>query len=254
MEDYKEIARQARIKVLEMIFKAQTSHIGSNFSVIDILAVLFAKADFTKDKIILSAGWKAAAFYYFLAQKGIIPKEALDTYCQEGSPYIGLTEPMLGVHFAGGSMGLGFPAAVGFALAKKLKGEEGKVYCLMSDGEMQVGTTWESALLAAHHKLDNLVIIVDWNKLQAMGRTRYILALRKLSLKWQAFEWGIGEIDGHNFEHLQDALSKEVNLPFSILAHTIKGKGVSFMENNNLYHYKAPNEEEYNLALKELNG
>src|SRR3990167_5876921 len=158
---YKTIATEARKKILEMIWKAGTSHIGSNLSVIDIATVLYEKADLKKDKIIWSAGWKAATAYYFLARKGVIPSQDLDTFCQDGSRYIGLLEPTVeGIDCAGGSMGYGLPFAVGFALAKKLKKEEGTVYAIMSDGEMAIGTTWESALIASHHKLDNLVVIV----------------------------------------------------------------------------------------------
>lgn len=247
--NYKEIAKQARIKVLQMIYSAQTSHIGSNFSVIDIMAVLFEKADLSKDKIILSAGWKAAAFYYFLAQKGIIPKEALDTYCQEGSPYIGLTEPMPGIHFAGGSMGLGFPGAAGFALAKKMSGDDGRIYVIMSDGELQCGTFYESLLISTHHKLDNLTLIVDGNGLQAMGKIDDILSINLLH------DFSTPVLDGHNYAEIEQALADKLSEQPSLLFFTtIKGKGVSFMEGENLYHYKAPSEEEYQLALQELNG
>ena len=237
----KEIARQARKKVLEMIYKAQTSHIGSNLSVIDIATVLYEKADLKKDKIIWSAGWKAATAYYFLARKGIIPTQDLDTYCQDGSRYIGLLEPTVkGVDCAGGSMGYGLPFGVGFALAKKFKQEEGKVYVIMSDGEMAIGTTWESALIAAHHNLDNLVVILDNNGFQAMGKTEDILYVPPY------FE--TQRIDGHDYLQISDAL----NMGGWIYADTIKGKGVSFMEGNNDWHYRTVDKESYELALKEL--
>ena len=254
MPNYTEVAREARKKVLELIYKAQTSHIGSNFSAIDIMAVLFEKVDIEKDEVILSAGWKAAAWYYFLWKKGVITEEELNSFCQEGSKFIGLVEPMnrWGLRFAGGSMGFGLPAAVGFALSKKLKGEDGKVYVLMSDGELQCGTTWESVLIAKHNNLDNLVVIVDNNKFQAMGKTEEILSATTWPLWDETYIWsGVKEIDGHNFEEINNALdNKNTNI---ILANTIKGKGVSFMENNNLWHYTSPNEEQYKLALKELN-
>ena len=158
-------------------------------------------------------------------------------------------------------MGLGLPGAVGLALAKKLKGEGGKVYCLMSDGEMQIGTTWESALIAAHHKLDNLIVIADNNGLQAMGKTDEILNIKPLKDKWINFGWSVTRTDGHDLERIEKSIFGEVEeftklsqSPSIIIADTIKGKGVSFMENQNIFHYKAPSEEEYNLALKELNG
>lgn len=252
--NYKEIALAARKKVLELIFKAQTSHIGSNFSCIDLLTVIFEKAG-SEDKIILSKGWAAASLYYFLWRKGKITKEELDSYCRPGSKFIGLAEPIIPeIPAAGGSMGYGLPFGIGFALAKKIKKENGRVFILMSDGEMQIGTTWESALIAAQHKLDNLFIIVDANKLQAMGEVKDILNIEPLKNKWQAFGWEVKEIDGHNFEEIENGLIVNGDKPVVIIAKTIKGKGVSFMEGENLYHYKAPSEGEYNLALKELNG
>lgn len=254
MEDYQKLATEARLKVLDLIFKAQTSHIGSNFSCIDILTVLFSKIDLDKDKFVLSAGWKAASLYYFLYKAGRITLEELDSYCQEGSKFIGLAEPIIPeIPFSGGSMGMGFPAAVGFALAKKLKGEEGTVYCLMSDGEMNIGTTWEAALIATQHRLHNLTVIVDSNGLQAMGKTEDILDLGSLRDKFFAFNWHVMlGIDGHSFEQLEEALNGKTVLPKVIIAETIKGKGVSFMENENIWHYKAPNEQEYFAAKEEL--
>lgn len=252
--NYKEIALEARKTVLRLIYKAQTSHIGSNFSCIDLLAVIFEKADLTKDRTILSKGWAAASLYYFLWRKGKITKEELDSYCQPGSKFIGLAEPIIPeIPAAGGSMGFGLPFGVGFALAKKIKKEEGKVFVLMSDGEMQIGTTWESALIAAQHKLDNLFIIVDANKLQAMGEVKSILNIEPLKDKWQAFDWEVKEIDGHNFDEIEGSFASS-DKPTVIIAKTIKGKGVSFMEGKNLYHYKAPSAEEYQMALKELNS
>jgi len=250
---YREIAREARKTVLRLIYKAQTSHIGSNFSAIEIMTVLFDKIDLKKDKFILSKGWAAASLYYFLWRKGRITKEELDSYCQPGSKFIGLAEPIIPeIPASGGSMGFGLPFGVGFALAKKLKKEKGKVFVLMSDGEMQTGSTWESSLIAAHHKLDNLVVIVDFNGLQAMGKVKEILNIEPLKEKWEAFGWEVREIDGHNFEEIEKSLTLPSERPVVIIAKTIKGKGVSFMEGDNIWHYKAPSEEEYQKALKEL--
>jgi transketolase len=251
---YKEIALEARKKVLELIYKAQTSHIGSNFSCIDLLTVIFEKADIDKDKIILSKGWAAASLSYFLWRKGRITKEELDSYCQPGSKFIGLAEPIIPeIPAAGGSMGFGLPFGTGFALAKKLKKENGKVFVLMSDGEMDCGTTWESALISAHHKLNNLFVVVDANELQAMGEVKDILNIEPLRDKWQAFGWEVREIDGHNFDKIEGSLISSEK-PTVVIAKTIKGKGISFMEGKNLYHYKAPSDEEYQRALKELNA
>ncbi len=279
--NYKKIALEARKTVLRLIYQAQTSHVGSNLSAIDILAVLYNIANIDKDlkedrdRIVVSKGWVAASVYYFLAKKGIIPEEDLETYCREGSKYIGLVEPNIrGIEAAGGSMGFGLPFGVGFALAKKIKlaensvliyprasrkrdavKEEGKIFVLMSDGEMDCGTTWESALIAAHHKLDNLFVIVDFNEFQAMGKVKEILNIEPLKDKWKAFGWEVREIDGHNFEEIEKALTEptmEKEKPIAIIARTVKGKGISFMEGDNIWHYKAPSEEEYQRAMKEL--
>jgi transketolase len=251
-EKYKKIAQDCRKEVLEVIYNAQTSHIGSNFSAIDILAVLFEKIDLDKDRFVLSAGWKAASLYYFLWKKGRITEKEFRSYCKEGSKFIGLAEPVIpDITLAGGSMGLGLPGAVGLALAKKLNKEDGKVYVLMSDGELAIGTTWESALIAAHHKLNNLVVIVDKNDYQAMGKGRDILDSYFPSENWHKLD-----IVGHDHLLIEKALALVDNMrsPFLIIAETTKGKGVSFMENNNLYHYKGLSEEEYLNALKEING
>ncbi len=258
-ETYKQIAKESRLKCLELVYKAQTSHIGSLFSCADIMAVLSEKIDWDKDKFVLSAGWKACMLYYHLWRKGRITLEQLDSYCQPGSKFIGLAEPIIPeIMIAGGSMGLGLPGAVGLALSKKLKGEEGTVYVLMSDGEMQCGTTWEAALVAVHHGLDNLVVIVDNNGLQAMGKVEDIL----VSSYFPTTGWRSVALPGHNHSVLErEILSKpskllldyDQHLPLVIIADTTKGKGVSFMENNNLYHYKQLSEDEYERAKEELN-
>jgi len=257
---YVERAKKIRLKVLDMVYKAQTSHIGSNFSCVDILTVLFNKCDRAIDRLVISKGWVAATAYALAAEHGIIPEKDLDTFCQDGSKYIGLVEPLgfWGCEFAGGSMGLGFPAAVGMALAKKIKGEKGRVYCLMSDGEMAIGTTWESALIAAHHRLNNLVVIVDNNGLQAMGPTDSVLNLGDLREKWVAMMWNLMGVDGHNTEQIDtvvdylERMSENEEAPMVMIADTIKGKGVSFMENNNFFHYKNLSGEEYLKAKAEL--
>ncbi|MEX2033260.1 MAG: transketolase [Candidatus Colwellbacteria bacterium] len=256
MTDYKKIATEARKKVIEMIFRAQSSHVGSNLSSIDILAVLFEKMDLEKDKFIASKGWVAASVYYFLAEKGVIPKEDLERYCQPNeTEYIGLVEPhhKFGLEFAGGSMGFGLPAGVGFALAKKLNNDSGKIHVLMSDGEMQIGTTWESILIAKQHQLSNLVAWIDNNRFQAMGPTKEILNVEPIDERVKSFGWAVQRIDGHNFEEIERAFNNLSNdSPNLIVCDTIKGKGVSFMEGNNLYHYKNLSEKEYEEAMEEL--
>lgn len=262
-ERYKNSAQEARLSVLKLIYKAQTSHIGSNFGAIDILTVIFDKLDFDKDKFILSAGWKAASLYHFLWKRGRITKEQLESYCQKESPFIGLAEPIIPeIPFAGGSMGMGLPAAVGFALAKKLKNEPGYVYCLMSDGEMQCGTTWEAALIAQHHDLNNLIVICEVNGFQAMGKTKDILNTDPLKAKWTSFGWATEEVDGHDFEQIKEAIapmqhsctmrSCSCKKPRMVIANTVKGKGVPFMEKDNIWHYARVDKKTYQRARTAL--
>jgi transketolase len=258
--DYKSIALEVRKQVLKMIHKAQTSHIGSNFSVIDLATVLYENVDLGKDQVIWSKGWAAATVYTFLARKGIIPFEDLDKFCSDGeSRYIGLTETdVKGIDAPGGSMGYGLPFGVGYALAKKLKGEEGKIYVIMSDGEQPVGTTWESAALAAHHKLGNLALIIDKNGFEAMGTTKEVLDMDDLTEKWRAFGWNVQEVDGHDYGAIELSLDGEalgeldVSKPQCIIANTVKGKGVSFMEGLLDWHYKNVSDEDYEKAMLEL--
>lgn len=260
--NYRETATRVRRAVLGMIHAAKASHIGSCLSCIDLLTVLYTKvANLDKelkedrDRIIFSKGWAAAAAYVFLAEKGIIPKEDLKTYCQPGSPYIGLVERSVrGIEASTGSMGHGLPIGLGMALGAKRSDQKWKTFVLMSDGEMDCGTTWESALIASHHKLDNLIVIVDCNRWQAIGRINEVLNLEPLASKWQSFGWEVREVNGHDFEGIEKVLSDSLlTKPVVVIAHTIKGKGVSFMEDKIIYHYKNPSDEEYHLALEELN-
>lgn len=249
-EDLKSLAKESRLKVLDLVYKAQTSHIGSLMGAADLFAVIFSKINLDEDKFILSAGWKAALLYFHLWKKGRITLDELDSYCLEDSKFIGLAEPIHSdIPFAGGSMGYGLPAAVGFALAKKLNKEPGTIYCYMSDGELAIGTTWEAVLIAVQHKLDNLVVIVERNGFQAMGKTEDIL-----KGYFPSKGWDVEAVMGHGFEGLVDMFGRieENGKPACIVTNTIKGKGVSFMENNNLYHYKALSPKEYEDAKQEL--
>lgn len=254
--NYQQIANDARKTVLRMIYKAQTSHIGSNLSCIDLLTVLYEKAYINKkdwenrDRILLSKGWAAASLYYFLYRKGLLSKKGLNSYCQEDSNLIGLAEPVApGIEFAGGSMGHGLPAAVGMALAAKRLGKKYNVYCVMSDGELNCGTTWESLLIARHHNLDNLMVIIDDNGWQAMGRTSEVLGTH-IPVEYVF-------IDGHDFKELDIILDQQWWVhhkgPRVVCASTIKGKGVSFMEDELVWHYQNINPRQYRQAMKELN-
>lgn len=238
-----------------MVHKAGTSHIASNFSVIDLATVLYSNLK-EGDEVVWSKGWASATIYYFLAQQGKIPEEDLDRFAKEEDgkiEYLSLAETNInGVVCNGGSVGHGLPIAVGVALAKKRSGEEGKVYCIISDGEMNEGSVWESVMFANHHNLDNLVVIVDCNKWQAMGRTEDVINLEPIERRWKGFDWEWLRIDGHDHEKILGALRMVKIAPTVIIADTIKGKGVSFFENHLLYHYKHVEHEEYIRALKEL--
>ena len=256
-KDYKEFARQRRIDVLKMTHAAQSSHVGSNLSCIDLLSVIYNLVDLsrlgelTKD-VVLVKPWAAAAVYACLVAKGFLPEEAITRYGED--KWTTILEPMLPyIPFATGAMGYNLPAAVGFALAKKIKQEEGRVYCVISDGECQIGSTWESALIAAHHLLDNLTVIIDNNGFQAMGRTKEILNIHPLVDKWRSFGWFVQTIDGHDLQTIESRLkSPDSGNPRVFIADTIKGKGVSFFQNDNLWHYSHVSESVLNEALKEL--
>ena len=253
MANYQALAKEARKKVLEMIHSAGTSHIGSNFSVIDIATVLYENVDLKKDRVVWSAGWKAATIYYFLEKKGVLPTGSCDTFCKPGSQLIGLAEDEVpGVHASGGAMGHGLPVAVGMAYELKRQEKEGTVFCVMSDGEMDEGTTWEAAALAAHHKLDNLVVLIDKNNWQAMGRPGDILNMEPLGDKWESFGWEWNEHDGHDFEIIEAVLRKKHSQPYVFIAETTKGKGVSFMEDAIIWHYSHVDDETYKKAMAEL--
>ena len=255
--NYKELATKARRKILQMVHEAGTSHIASNFSVVDIATVLYENLK-PGDEVCWSKGWAAATIYYFLAKQGKIPVEDLDKFGKEIDgkiPYLGLAETSTpGVHVNSGSMGHGLPVAVGMALAKKRAGDPGIIYCIMSDGEMNEGTTWESAMLAAHHQLDNLIVIIDKNKWQAMGKTEDVINLDPLEARWEGFEWEVMAGSGHDYVTIDAFITSNSyhGRPTAIIFNTIKGAGVSFFENHLLYHYKHVETEEFERALKEL--
>lgn len=260
MKDYKVLAKQARLKVLEMVNRAQTSHIASNFSVIDIATVLYENLK-EGDEVVWSKGWCAASIYYFLAKQGKIPVEDLDKF--QNSEYLGLAETNVpGVLVNGGSVGHGLSVAVGMALGKKRANEPGTIYCIMSDGELNEGSVWEAAMLAGHHKLDNLIAIVDGNGWQAMGRTADIVS-QDTDIMFTGAGWLPIKIkDGHDHAKVEKILEHSQldgfigrncgGKPRILIAETIKGKGVSFMENHLLYHYKNLEPETYLRAKEEI--
>jgi len=264
--DYSQIAKEIRKKVLKMVFDSRTSHLGSSLSAVDILTVLYFKIlkidpknplDENRDRFILSKGHAAAALYAALAERGFFPKEILDGYCRDGGKLPGHSTRgcVPGVEVSTGSLGHGLPMGAGMAIAAKNDGKNYRIFILMSDGECEEGSVWEAALFASHHQLDNLIGIIDYNKLQAFGRTNEILNLEPLKKKWESFGWSVKEIDGHDFSQIEENLSQipfEKGKPSLLICHTIKGKGVSFIEDKLEWHYKNLTKEEYDMALKEL--
>jgi len=263
--DYKALATRIRAHALKMVHRAGSSHIGGALSIADLLAVLYtgvlqinpARPDWPdRDRFILSKGHAAAAVYATLAEAGFFPMEWLESYYQDDSPLAGhITWGVPGVDASTGSLGHGLSIGCGMALAGKHSSRRYRVFVLLSDGECDEGSTWEAVLFAPHHQLDNLVAIVDYNKIQSFGTVKQVLDLDPLAEKWRAFGWAVKEINGHDFNQIENALLSvpfQQGRPSCIIAHTVKGKGVSFMENQLAWHYKAPNDEQLRQALAEL--
>lgn len=260
-----ELARRIRMHALTMVTHARASHIGSALSIADIIAVLYESIlqyDSTqpqwskRDRFILSKGHACVAVYAALAEKGFFAIDELVTYGADHSRLMNhISHHVPGVEFSTGSLGHGLPFSVGKALAAHRKKQIWRTFVLLSDGELDEGSNWEAALFAAHHHLDNLIAIIDYNKLQSLSSVDSTLRLEPLEDKWRAFGWDIRAVDGHDhtaiFESLQSAPWSE-GKPSLLLANTIKGKGVSFMENQVDWHYRSPSEEQLTLALNEL--
>lgn len=250
MPDYATIAKEVRRKALTMIHRAQTAHTASNFSVTDLAVVLYENLK-AEDRVVWSKGWAAATTYVLLARKGFFPESDLEKF--PNKPYINLVEiGVNGVETTGGSMGHGLPVALGIALGQKMAGVPGRVYCIMSDGEMDEGTTWESVMIGAHHNVDNVTVLIDRNTWQAMGRTEDVLRLEPLEEKWKVWGWDAQRVNGHDYQALEKALFAPSVKPKVIVCDTIKGKGVSFMEDSLVFHYKYVDDETYEKAMKEL--
>jgi transketolase len=233
-----------------MTHDAKSSHIGGCLSIADILAVLYTDVLKKEDHFILSKGHSCVALYAVLAEVGIIPLQSLKTFSCDGSQLSGhVDHHVSGIEISTGSLGHGLSMGCGMAI-----GDRKCVVVLMSDGECDEGSTWEAALFAHHHHLSNLTAIVDYNKIQSLGKTEDILSLEPFAAKWKAFGWHVTEIDGHDHKQIREALNPYPMLsgPRCIIAHTIKGKGVSFMEHQIAWHYKSVNDIELIRALEEL--
>lgn len=261
-----ETANKVRKEILEIIGRSRSAHIGSSFSIVEILVALYFEClrlplkewkDGGRDRFILSKGHGSPALYVTLANRGILSKEMLAGFACNG----GLLEqhptknPAIGIEVSTGSLGHGLSIGCGMALAGKHDKREDKVFVLLSDGETNEGSVWEAAMLSAQHKLDNLIAIVDYNRMQALGKTEEVINLDPFPEKWRSFGWAVREVDGHNLEQLVDVFQKtpfEMHKPSAVIAHTVKGKGVCFMEDELLWHYRCPEEDEYKKALCEI--
>lgn len=260
-----QLAAQFRAKAVEMSHAANAAHLASSLSCIDIVAVLYhmvLRLDplnpkwEDRDRFILSKGHAATALYAALAYKGFITEAQLATYGQAGSLLEEHPSPKLpGVEAATGSLGHGLPCGCGISLAGRIRHKQYRTFVLMSDGECNEGSVWEASMFASANRLGNLCAFVDFNKWQATGRSREVLALDPLADKFKSFGWNVHEIDGHDHQQILNAVhgvSVDRHQPTMVVAHTTKGKGVSFMEDDNNWHYRIPTEEEVRLAKAEL--
>jgi transketolase len=261
-----ELARRMRVQALQMVHRAKASHIGSALSICDIVAVLYGQVlrvdpkqpdAPNRDRFILSKGHACVAVYAALAEAGFFPREDLLKYGQDHSVLMNhISHKVAGVEFSTGSLGHGLPFGTGKALAARRRKLNWRTFVLLSDGELGEGSNWEAMMFAAHHQLDNLVAIVDYNKLQSLTTVDKTLRLEPLADKARAFGWDVREVDGHNHAELTELLGSapwEPSKPSFLIAHTTKGKGVSFMENSVDWHYKSPSADQLAQALGELN-
>ena len=265
-EELKLHARNVRKNIIRQVSNAKCGHPGGSLGAADILTLLYMEVmDVTpenarsidRDRFVLSKGHNSPLLYAVLAEMGIIPEEELLTFRMidsrlQGHPNMNYTP---GVDMSSGSLGQGLAVADGMAIANKMNGNDHRVYCLIGDGESEEGEIWEAAMAAAHYKSDNLCAIIDVNNLQIDGTTDEVIGPNPLDKKFEAFNWHVINVDGHNFDELRAAFAEAKNTkgkPTAIIAHTIKGKGVSFMENNVAWHGTAPNAEQTEIALKDL--
>lgn len=268
IEYYEEIARRIRIDIIKAVYNAGSGHPGGSLSAADLITALyFGEMNVDprnpkmegRDKFVLSKGHAVPAQYAALGERGYFPVEEMMSLRKLGSPFQGHgnCHKVAGIEMSTGSLGQGVSAAVGMALANRLDRSKGRIYVLLGDGELQEGIVWEACMSAGHYKLDNLCVIVDWNGLQIDGKNDDVMRVAPIADKFRAFGFHTVETDGHDFARIFDAFDEAGGVkgsPSAIIARTVKGKGVSFMEDQADWHGKAPNEEQAREAVEELGG
>lgn len=266
LAELESIARRIRGEIIRISHNTGTPHLGSSLSCVDIMVAAYWGAlsvdpktpyDLNRDRLIFSKGHAATALYVVLNNRGFISDDCLSAYAEDGADLPEHPSPGCapGIEVASGSLGHGLSLGLGMALAGKIQHRRYRVYVVMGDGECNEGSVWEAAMFAPRHTLENLVAIIDFNRWQATGRSEEVMALSPLREKWEAFGWSAYETDGHDVGALIRLLSNipdGTGKPVAIVAHTVKGKGVSFMEDDNNWHYRIPNDEEVKTALREL--
>ena len=259
----REISKKIRKHVLKMMYESKSSHIGGCFSVVEILVTLYYNIlkidpnnpnDPKRDRLFLSKAHSSPTLYSILAERGFFPLNFLETYYKNGGKLPGHLdkESVPGIEHSMGSLGHGLSVGVGVSFANIKSGNPGRVFVILGDGECNEGSVWEAVMFASHHKLSNLTAVIDYNKIQSFGSTNEVINQEPILQRWKSFGWDAIEIDGHNHDELFNAFQMKQNGPKAIIAHTIKGKGVSFMENSLDWHYKSPTKEQYEQALEEL--
>ncbi len=258
--------KRIRKKIFLTAFRGNTGHIASALSIVEILYVLLKKGVMKyrihdpnweeRDRLVISKGHASIAMYVMLEEVGFISNSDLDSFCRPGSLLGGELKrgEVAGIEATTGSLGHGLSFAVGMALALKIDNKKQRVYCILGDGECEEGTVWEAVMSAAYYKLDNLTVILDNNQLQAMGSVEEIIGITDWGKKWEIFGWQVESIDGHNIEEIEEIVKKrnKKNKPRIIISNTVKGKGISFMEKEPIWHYRMPNQDELKIIMTEL--
>ena len=262
-----DLARKVRLHCLNMVYRGKSGHIGSMLSTADVYSVLYTRVlnvfpeqpeKESRDRFILSKGHGGAALLATLAERGFFPMEWLNGYYQDNGKLSGhISHHIPGVEFSTGSLGHGLPVACGMAMAAKQAKKTHRVFCMVSDGDLNEGSSWEAIMLAGQHRWDNLIMLVDYNRLQALGASEDIIDLEPLAPKLEMFGWKVAAVDGHDCEAIEDVLLKlplESGRPSAVIFKTVKGKGVSFMENDYKWHYGRRTPELLEQAIKEVEG